>query len=126
MTESVRPHVDLLDLAYPYAMDAVADIERRSIENRVAKSDSVTAAAFAATVRRVEETLAALTVIDAVNPPPTLESKILRRLDQSTCRAGGDQRVRTVGRMPRLSRLVLAAAVIGAAGAVAITEWIRR
>ncbi|MEU7629718.1 hypothetical protein AB0C34_06985 [Nocardia sp. NPDC049220] len=126
MTESVRPHVDLLDLAYPYAMDAMADIERRSIENRVAKSDSMTAAAFAATVRRVEETLAALTVIDAVNPPPTLESKILRRLDQSTCHTGSDQRVRTVGRMPRLSRLVLAAAVIGAAGAVAITEWIRR
>ncbi|MGO4613172.1 hypothetical protein AB4305_21570 [Nocardia sp. 2YAB30] len=125
MTETGQPQADLLDLAYPYAMDAVAEIERRSIENRVAKADSVTATAFADTVHRTRETLTALSVPAALNPPPTLESKVLQALDQSTGharreRCGGA----VVGRVPRLARLAVVAAVVAAvgAGAVVIAE----
>ncbi|MEU1961065.1 hypothetical protein [Nocardia sp. NPDC019304] len=83
MTGTKSCRADLVDLAYPYAMDAVAEIERRRIESRLDAADSGTAAAFAAVVRRIRETLAALSVTAAVNPPPTLESKILRAIDDS-------------------------------------------
>ncbi|WP_406277980.1 anti-sigma factor [Nocardia sp. NBC_00881] len=124
MTETGQPHTDLLDLAYPYAMDAVAEIERRSIENRVAKADSVTAIAFAATVHRVRETLTALSMSEAVNPPPTLESKVLQALDQSTGHAPPERRgTAVVGRVPRLAWLAVAAVVAGVgAGGVVIAE----
>ncbi|MGK8522754.1 RskA family anti-sigma factor [Nocardia asteroides] len=77
MTDTAPCRADLLDLAYPYAMDAVAEIERRRIENRVDHADSDTATAFAAAVRGIRETLAALSAAEAVNPPPTLEARIL-------------------------------------------------
>ncbi|MEV6320015.1 anti-sigma factor [Nocardia sp. NPDC051787] len=122
MTETEQSRTDLLDLAYPYAMNAVAEIERRHIENRVAKADSGTAAAFAATVHRARETLAALSAVDAVNPPPTLESKILRAIDDS-CQGARSRRhgARSVsGRLPRAARLAVAVAVIIGAGAGAV------
>ncbi|MGQ4616040.1 RskA family anti-sigma factor [Nocardia sp. R7R-8] len=83
MTGTQPGRADLLDLAYPYAMDAVAEIERRRIENRLATTDSGTAAAFPDTVRRIRETLAALSATAAVHPPSTLESRILRAIDDS-------------------------------------------
>ncbi|MFD8245750.1 hypothetical protein [Nocardia sp. NPDC059691] len=92
MTGAEPCRANLLDLAYPYAMDAVAEIERRRIENRVATAESGTAAAFVGAVRRIRDTLAALSATAAVNPPPTLESKILRAIDDSSPSA--DQRGR--------------------------------
>ncbi|MFF3225892.1 anti-sigma factor domain-containing protein [Nocardia suismassiliense] len=74
---------DLLDLAYPYAMDAVAELERRSIEHRLREADPVTVDAFAAIVFGVRETLAALTVLDATAPPAELETTLLRALDEA-------------------------------------------
>ncbi|WP_406277855.1 hypothetical protein OH799_08995 [Nocardia sp. NBC_00881] len=129
MMEIEQCHADLLDLAYPYAMDAVAEIERRSIEKRLAEADPRTVAAFSSIVRGVRETLAALTVVDAVNPPPTLEAKVLRSLNELPGRVRPDRRgVRSaLRRVPRLARLVFAAAaVIAAAGAggVVIAERI--
>ncbi|MGO4618241.1 hypothetical protein AB4305_32800 [Nocardia sp. 2YAB30] len=119
MMETEQFRADLLDLAYPYAMDAVAEIERRSIENRLAEADPRTVAAFANIVREVRETLAALTVVDAVNPPPTLEAKVLWSLNELPGRVRSDRgSVRsTLRRVPRSARLALAAAVIAAAGA---------
>ncbi|MEU4345712.1 hypothetical protein AB0H00_31440 [Nocardia sp. NPDC023852] len=129
MMETEQCRADLLDLAYPYAMDAVAEIERRSIERRLAEADPRTVAAFSSIVRGVRETLAALTVVDAVNPPPTLEAKVLRSLNELPGRVRPDRRgVRSaLRRVPRLARLVFAAAaVIAAAGAggVVIAERI--
>ncbi|MEU2037275.1 anti-sigma factor [Nocardia niwae] len=112
---------DLLDLAYPYAMDAVAEIERRHIDHRLATADSGTAAAFAAAVHGVRETLAALSASAVVNPPPTLESKILRAIDDSCPdpRRRGGELPRLSGRR-RLVRLAVAAAVVIGAGAGAV------
>ncbi|MEU1993690.1 anti-sigma factor [Nocardia gamkensis] len=117
MTGTETSRADLLDLAYPYAMDAVAEIERRRIENRLAKTDSGTAAAFTAAVYGIRETLAALSATAAVNPPPTLESKILGAIDDS--RPGARRRRETLARR-RVARLVVAAAVVVAAGAGAV------
>ncbi|WP_040870139.1 anti-sigma factor [Nocardia exalbida] len=118
MTGTETSRADLLDLAYPYAMDAVAEIERRRIENRLAKTDSGTAATFAAAVHGIRETLAALSATAAVNPPPTLESKILGAIDDS--RPGARRRREILARRRRLARLVVAATVAVAAGAGAV------
>ncbi|WP_280242664.1 anti-sigma factor [Nocardia abscessus] len=118
MTDTEPCRADLLDLAYPYAMDAVAEIERRRIDNRLAGADSGTAAAFAAAVHGIRETLAALSAAEAVEPPPTLESKILRAIDDScppTRRRGRD--LRQIVRRRRLVRMAVAAAVVIGAGA---------
>ncbi|MEU2175725.1 anti-sigma factor [Nocardia sp. NPDC019219] len=127
MTGTEPSRGDLLDLAYPYAMDAVAEIERRHIDDRVATADSRTAAAFAAAVHGIRETLAALSVTAAVNPPPTLESKILRAIDDSgpdSRRRGGDLR-RLSGRRRAIRLVVVAAVAIGAgAGAVVVADRI--
>ncbi|MBH0781676.1 anti-sigma factor [Nocardia bovistercoris] len=72
---------DLLDLAYPYALDAVVELERRGIEKRLSEVDAETAAEFAATVRDVRETLAAMTAGDSLQPPAALEDSLLRALD---------------------------------------------
>ncbi|MFF7939664.1 anti-sigma factor domain-containing protein [Nocardia gamkensis] len=117
MTGTETSRADLLDLAYPFAMDAVAEIERRRIENRLAKTDSGTAAAFAAAVHGIRETLAALSATAAVNPPPTLESKILAAIDDS--RPGARRRREILARR-HLAQLVVAAVVAVAAGAGAV------
>ncbi|QBS38964.1 anti-sigma factor [Nocardia sp. CS682] len=83
MSENGQRGSDLLDLAYPYAMDAVAELERRSIEHRLREADPVTVDAFAAIVFGVRETLAALTVLDATPPPAELETTLLRALDDA-------------------------------------------
>ncbi|MFD6163307.1 anti-sigma factor domain-containing protein [Nocardia sp. NPDC060256] len=112
MSENGRAATDLLDLAYPYAMDAVAELERRSIEHRVREADEATADAFAAIVSGVRETLAALTVLDATAPPPGLETTLLRALDAATGAPGKSHK-----RFERLRWLAAAVAAVVAIGA---------
>ncbi|ASF06803.1 anti-sigma-K factor RskA [Nocardia brasiliensis NBRC 14402] len=113
MNDTERSGRDLLDLAYPYAMDAVAELERRTIEHRLREADPAVAAAFATIVSGVRETLAALTVLDATAPPPTLEATLLRALDISA----GAPAKRGIG---RLRWVAAAAAVVVAIGAGAV------
>ncbi|MFI6045043.1 anti-sigma factor domain-containing protein [Nocardia sp. NPDC051321] len=112
MSENGRAATDLLDLAYPYAMDAVAELERRTIEHRLGEADEATADAFAAIVSGVRETLAALTVLDATAPPPDLEATLLRALDAATGVSGKSR-----NRFERLRWLAAAVAVVVAIGA---------
>ncbi|MBF6167218.1 anti-sigma factor [Streptomyces gardneri] len=129
MTDTEPCRAELTDLAYPYAMDAVAEIERRHIENRLAGADFGTAAAFAVAVRGIRETLAALSGAEAVNPPPTLESKILRAIDDSAPAARRGRRdLREVFRRRRVLRLAVAAAVVigVGTGSVVVAERIAR
>ncbi|MFI9402602.1 anti-sigma factor domain-containing protein [Nocardia sp. NPDC052316] len=114
MSENGRSGSDLLDLAYPYAMDAVAELERRSIERRLREADPDTVDAFAAIVFGVRETLAAMTVLDATAPPAELETTVLRALDEA---AGPAQAAADHKRFRRLRWLAAAVAVVVAIGA---------
>ncbi|MGW4365339.1 anti-sigma factor [Nocardia takedensis] len=69
---------DLRELAFPYALDALDDLERRAVENSLRAADADTAAEFTSTVRALRETLAAMTMVDAVPPPADLEAAVLR------------------------------------------------
>ncbi|MBY8861898.1 anti-sigma factor [Nocardia sp. CA2R105] len=86
MPES-RPDDDLLDLAHPYALDALSDEDRIAVERRLEHADEAGAAAFRAEVHELRETLAALTIVDAVPAPPDLEAKLQAALD-----AGADSK----------------------------------
>ncbi|UGT60431.1 anti-sigma factor [Nocardia asteroides] len=77
--EPARP--DLLDLAYPYALDAVAEIERRHIDDRLRAADAATAAEFTALVHGVHEAMAAVSALDARRPPAHVEHAVLRAID---------------------------------------------
>ncbi|MEV0034008.1 hypothetical protein [Nocardia sp. NPDC050793] len=122
MTMKTPEHsgADLLELAYPYAMDAVTETERRLIERRRAAADRVCAAEFDATVDTARETLAALSILDAVPPPAGLEDRLMRALD----RAIDPPPARRIRERSRCDRFVAAMAlviVIGA-GVVAVTH----
>ncbi|WP_227979255.1 anti-sigma factor [Nocardia spumae] len=108
---------DLLELAYPYALDAVSDTERDAIEQRLATAGHDIGRAFSTLARGVRDTMGALSVLDAVSPAPELESRILAGLDR-TGRTGTDAAVpiTRVLHRPRLRRLAAAAAVVIAAG----------
>ncbi|WP_435593103.1 anti-sigma factor [Nocardia sp. bgisy118] len=108
MIDAESPDPDLLDLAFPYAMDAVDADERAAIERRVRAADPATAAAFENTVRGVRETVAAMTVVDSVTPAAGLEIAVLSAIDGTT-----DLR----SRRPRWRWLAAAAALIVALGA---------
>ncbi|MFD6160767.1 anti-sigma factor domain-containing protein [Nocardia sp. NPDC060256] len=75
-----RSDAELLDLAYPCALDAVGDIERRHIEERLAKAEPAVRQAFSDTVERMHEVMARVAALDAQVPPPELEARILAAL----------------------------------------------
>ncbi|AHH22065.1 putative anti-sigma-K factor RskA [Nocardia nova SH22a] len=72
---------DPLDLAYPYALDAVSDAERDDIERQLA-ADGELARTFTTVVRDIRDTMGELSVLDATDPAPELESRILAELDR--------------------------------------------
>ncbi|MCX4091145.1 anti-sigma factor domain-containing protein [Nocardia sp. alder85J] len=107
MSTPGRPDVDLLDLAYPYALDAVGAAERTAIEHRRARAHRLIAAEFDAIVYTLRDTLAGLTAVDAQAPPDHLEDRVQRALDRMLRGAATPASARW-----RRSRLVAAAAVI--------------
>ncbi|WP_280184219.1 anti-sigma factor [Nocardia cyriacigeorgica] len=68
---------DLLDLAHLYALDAVSDTERASIEHRLRVCGPDIRRAFDDIVRETREAMGALSILDAKAPPQQLEAKIL-------------------------------------------------
>src|ERR1700752_1246035 len=68
---------ELLDLATPYALDAISDVERADVERRLAQAPTAVSAAFYAEVRGVGETMAATSSATAVEPPPELRDRVL-------------------------------------------------
>ncbi|TQM26295.1 RskA family anti-sigma factor [Nocardia bhagyanarayanae] len=117
MSTPEQPEADLLELAYPYAMHAVTEIERKLIERRRAAADRAWAAEFDAMVGETRETLAALSILDALPPPAGLEDRLMRALDDAVSR-------RQTRRLSRKNRLAAAMAVLVAiaAGVVAATH----
>ncbi|WP_306364926.1 anti-sigma factor [Nocardia sp. CC227C] len=104
------PETDLLDLAYPYALDALAEPERAAVEERVRTADPAAAAAFRDSVREIRETLAALTVVDAHPAPDHVEASVQAALDRQLAAAT------PVGRTWPIRWLAAAAVLIIAIG----------
>ncbi|WP_327146063.1 anti-sigma factor [Nocardia sp. NBC_01327] len=85
---SENQHADLLELAIPYALDALADTEREEVEQRLSRADEPVAADFRATVRDIREAMASMTVVDARPAPPELEAALQRALDRQIAESG--------------------------------------
>ncbi|WP_280233519.1 anti-sigma factor [Nocardia cyriacigeorgica] len=85
MTDAPPPdHLDdhdLLDLAHAYALDAVTDAERDSIEQRRTTCTPETRRSFDQIVRDVREAMGALSTLDAQQPPAELEARILDAIE---------------------------------------------
>ena len=94
---------ELLELATPYALDAVSDNERADIERRLRRAPRPVAQAFDAEVRAVRETMAAMSSATSVEPPAELRARVLS----------------TVG-SPSLRRLRWRSTLLAAAAAVLI------
>ncbi|MGC0365193.1 anti-sigma-K factor RskA [Rhodococcus sp. 27YEA15] len=75
---------ELIDLAYPYALDALDAEERADVDQRLADADAADRAEFEAQIRLTGETIAALTVVDAADPPPALRGRILDVIAQES------------------------------------------
>ena len=72
---------DLLDLAFPYALDAVSDTERAESANRLEDAAPQTAHAFARIVADTHETMTRVGGSDALAPPPDLRDRIMSAVD---------------------------------------------
>lgn len=105
---------ELLELAVPYALDAVSDSERADIERQLAGAPGPVVAAFRAQVAEARETLGMLSDATAVPPPAALRDRVVR----------GNRRV---VREHRWRRAVLAAAAVLAVGGSAFAAgWMLR
>jgi anti-sigma-K factor RskA len=89
---------ELLELATPYALDAISETERIAIDRQIATAPAAVAAAFNDEVRAVRETMALVSASTAADPPPRLRAAVLE-----AARAQDPRRL-------RLRTLVLAAA----------------
>jgi hypothetical protein len=105
---------ELLELAVPYALDAVSDAERVEIERRLAQAPGPVVAAFRAEVAEARETLVTLSGATAVAPPAALRDAVLQ---------GNRSHVRE----HRWRNAVLAAAAVLAVGGSAFAAgWMLR
>ncbi|WP_313673033.1 anti-sigma factor [Mycolicibacterium sp.] len=68
---------DLLDLAVPYALDAVSDTERDQIESWLVSAPLSLGDAFYDEVRAVRETMAVVSAASAEEPPADLRGRLL-------------------------------------------------
>ncbi|MGQ4597679.1 anti-sigma factor [Nocardia sp. R6R-6] len=116
---SPRLDADLIDLAYPCALDAVADIERRHIDARLAAADPAVRRAFSDTIWQVREIMGRLAVLDEHAPPPELERRILAALPDRGARRSTAQ-ISSWRRPPRRA-VAIAAAVCLVLGATVVT-----
>lgn len=116
----------LLDLAYPYALDAVSDNERAEIADRLAAAAAPTARTFSRIVADTQETMALVTAGDAVAPPPRLRQRVLQATQAPPQQDAADDLARRRARRRRLITLAAAAAVvIGVASTVVVRSFDR-
>jgi anti-sigma-K factor RskA len=68
---------DLLELATPYALNAISDSERMTIDRQLAASPAAVVGAFRDEVRAVRETMAVVSAATAAEPPARLRAAVL-------------------------------------------------
>ncbi|WP_410877200.1 anti-sigma factor domain-containing protein [Nocardia sp. A7] len=106
-----------LDEAYPYAINALDPAQRQALDQWLEAAGPDRAAEFQTLVRRIQETMAELTVFDSVQPPARLESALMRALDRHDPQIHPLARHRARGTRWQLRWLTVAAAAIVAVGA---------
>jgi anti-sigma-K factor RskA len=84
MTEPTE--FELLELATPYALNAMPDTERAAIDRQVAAAPSAVAEAFRDEVRAVRETMAVVSAATAADPPARLRTAVLAAAQPDTRR----------------------------------------
>lgn len=75
MTEPTE--FDLLELATPYALNAISDTERAAVDRSLAAAATPIADSFDGEVRAIRETMAILSAVTAADPPAQLRAAIL-------------------------------------------------
>ncbi|MCE5288334.1 MAG: anti-sigma factor [Nocardiaceae bacterium] len=73
---------ELLDLAYPYALDALEPDEFAELEGRLTFASPMIRAAFDRKVAEIRQTMAELSSSTAVRPPASLRGQILGSIDE--------------------------------------------
>src|SRR5271156_521880 len=97
---------ELLELATPYALNAISDSERVDIDRQLAAAPTTVADAFNDEVRAVRETMAAISAATAAEPPDRLRAAVLAGAQTDTTR-------------PARWRTAVLAAAAGSGGALA-------
>ena len=77
---------ELLELATPYALNAISDSERAAIDRQLAAAPTTVADAFGDEVRAVRETLALISAATAAEPPDRLRAAVLAGAQADTAR----------------------------------------
>lgn len=90
MTEPTE--FELLELATPYALNAVSDAERAAIDRQLAAAPASVAEAFREEVRAVRDTMTAVSAATAAEPPTRLRATVLATVQSD---AGRRSRWRT-------------------------------
>ncbi|MGV9798315.1 anti-sigma factor [Mycobacterium sp. NPDC003449] len=120
---------ELLDLAYPYALGAVSEVERDDIGERLRTAAASTADVFARIVTDTQETMALVTAGDTLVPPSRVREFLLNAIQaQPEPVASDDLAHHRARRRQRISRAALAAAaavVIGVASVVVVRSFDR-
>lgn len=119
MTQSHGPQdsgSDLIELAVPYALHALPDIERDELETLLAHAGLVTADEFYDEVRAIRETMAVVSAATAAEPPDTLRDRLLAAVADDNVRSLPDRR----GARRRTAWLSAAAAVAIGLGALGV------
>ncbi|MGA8332126.1 MAG: anti-sigma factor [Mycobacterium sp.] len=75
MTEPTE--FDLLELATPYALNAISDAERAAVERRLAAASRPIADTFDDEVRAIRETMAIVSAATSAEPPAQLRAAVL-------------------------------------------------
>jgi anti-sigma-K factor RskA len=84
MTEPAE--FDLLELATPYALNAISDTERVAIHRQLAAAPAAIVRTFRDEVRAVRETMAVVSAATAADPPPHLRTAVLSAAQPDTAR----------------------------------------
>ena len=77
---------DLLELATPYALNALSDNERVAVDRQLAAAPTAVAGAFRDEVRAVRETMAVISAATAAEPPDRLRAAVLAGAKADTAR----------------------------------------
>jgi anti-sigma-K factor RskA len=77
---------ELLELATPYALNAISDSERLAIDRQLAAAPTTVAGAFNDEVRAVRETMAVISAATAAEPPNQVRAAVLAGVQSDAAR----------------------------------------